>query len=209
MTPPDDALLQRPFSPACERNRDPILEVLRVYFRHQQRVLEVGSGTGQHAVYFGQGLPHLLWQASDREENLPGIRLWLDEANLQNTPAPMTLEVKALWPTISFDGLFTANTLHIMAWPEIEAFFEGMNQALTEDAVGIIYGPFHRKGRLTSPSNAQFDAWLKSQAPHQGIRDLEAVIALAQEHRFDLIEAIDMPAHNQSLIFQRRRSYVR
>ena len=116
-------LLQRPFSQASERNREPILEVLRIYFRHQHRILEIGSGTGQHAVYFGQGLPHLLWQASDRADNLPGIRLWLDEANLENTPAPITLDVKALWPTQTFDGLFTANTLHIMAWPEIEAFF--------------------------------------------------------------------------------------
>jgi len=199
-------LLQRPFSPASERNREPILEVLRIYFRQKHRVLEIGSGTGQHAVYFGQGLPHLLWQASDRADNLPGIRLWLDEANLENTPAPITLDVKALWPTQTFDGLFTANTLHIMAWPEIEAFFEGMDHVLTEDAVGIIYGPFNRKGKFTSPSNAQFDAWLKSQAPHQGIRDLEAILSLAEKHRFELLETVDMPSNNQSLIFQRRRA---
>ena len=208
MTAPN-GLLQRPFSPACERNREPILEVLRIYFKDQHRVLEIGSGTGQHAVYFGQGLPHLFWQASERADNLPGIRLWLDEANLENTPAPITLDVKALWPTQTFDGLFTANTLHIMAWPEIEAFFEGMDHVLSEDAVGIIYGPFNHKGSFTSPSNAQFDAWLKSQAPHQGIRDLEAILSLAEEHRFKLFETVDMPSNNQSLIFKRRRANLR
>jgi cyclopropane fatty-acyl-phospholipid synthase-like methyltransferase len=120
------------FSPACE----PILDVLRQYLADPQRVLEIGSGTGQHAAYFASQLPQLTWQASDRGENLPGIRVWLDDAALPNTPPPLTLDVSGSWPQETFDAVFSANTLHIMAWPEVETFFASLPH-VTRSGAGI------------------------------------------------------------------------
>lgn len=110
----------KPYAPACDRNREPILSVLREHFADRREVLEIGSGTGQHAVYFAAALPHLNWQTSERSAELAGLRLWLDEARLPNTPAPLALDVGAAWPSLTVDGVFTANTLHIMSWDEVE-----------------------------------------------------------------------------------------
>src|SRR3954452_19684801 len=121
----------KPFSPACERNRDPILEVLRVHFAKARSVLEIGSGSGQHAVHFAAAMPWLQWQCTDRAEHLPGIRAWLDEAGLPNTPAPVELDVAhGSWPSTRFDAVFTANTLHIMGWEEVEALFVDLGERL-------------------------------------------------------------------------------
>ncbi|MGH8128807.1 MAG: DUF938 domain-containing protein, partial [Gammaproteobacteria bacterium] len=144
-------------SSACERNREPILAVLREHFSDRSRVLEIGSGTGQHAVHFAQAMPHLMWQTSDRTENLPGIRLWLKEAALSNTPAPLAFDVNEDWPTSEYDALFSANTLHIMSWTEVERLFNGIDALLADDATVIVYGPFNYKGEFTSASNAAFD----------------------------------------------------
>ena len=117
-------MTDKPFAPACERNRDPILAVLRAHFADRTRVLEIGSGTGQHAVYFAAAMPYLVWQTSDVAENLPGIRAWLDEAALPNTPPPLELDVDtASGRATPFDAMFSANTLHIMSWPEVETLF--------------------------------------------------------------------------------------
>ena len=116
--------MDKPYSPSCERNRDPIIEVLRIHFAEARGVLEIGSGTGQHAVHFAAAMPWLRWQCTDRAEHLPGIRAWLDEAALPNTPAPVELDVAhGSWPSAKFDAVFTANTLHIMGWEEVEALF--------------------------------------------------------------------------------------
>jgi cyclopropane fatty-acyl-phospholipid synthase-like methyltransferase len=120
----------RPFSAACERNREPILTVLREHFADRRRVLEIGSGTGQHAVHFAAGMPWLLWQATDRAEHLYGIRSWLDEAALANTPAPVELDVTGTWPPQRFDAAFSANTRHIMTWNEVEQMFARLDAAL-------------------------------------------------------------------------------
>lgn len=194
----------KPHAPACERNRDPILEVLRVHFADRRRVLEIGSGTGQHAVYFAAALPRLLWQTSDRIENHPGIRAWLDEAGLPNTPLPLALDVNHdAWPEDRYDAVFSANTLHIMGWVEVERLFAGLGSVLTDDAKLVVYGPFHYGGRPTSDSNARFDMALRSQAPHMGIRDFEAVDRLAQSIGLALIEDRAMPANNRCLVWQR------
>ncbi len=192
-----------PGSSACERNRDPILAVLRKYFAERMHVLEIGSGTGQHAEYFAAELPHLTWQASDRDENLPGIGLRLKEAALENTPAPLTFDVKNDWPAGGYDALFTANTLHIMSWAEVECLFRGICTLLKDDATVVVYGPFKYKGEFTSASNATFDASLKSGAPHMGIRDFEAVNVLAQKAGLNLVGDISMPANNRCLIWRR------
>lgn len=194
---------EKPFSPSCERNRDFILPVLREHFADRRRVLEIGSGTGQHAVHFAAALPYLIWQTSECEEYLPGMRLWLDEAGLPNVPAPLVLNVNEEWPQQKFDAVFTANTLHIMAWHEVECFFTQLPLVLEDDAKLVIYGPFNYGGRFTSESNAAFDVWLKRDGVHRGIRDIEAVSALAAQAGFRLLEDREMPANNRCLIFMR------
>jgi len=166
-------------------------------------VLEIGSGTGQHAVYFAAALPHLTWQTSDVVENLPGIRMWLDEAHLPNLLAPLLLDVNGQWPQARYDAVFSANTLHIMSWSEVQTFFSKLDAALTADAVLAIYGPFNYGGHFTSPSNASFDATLKDRAAHMGIRDFEAVDALARSIGLALVEDCAMPANNRTLVWRR------
>lgn len=195
----------KPFSPACERNREPILAVLRDFFADRRHVLEIGSGTGQHAVHFAAALPQLTWQTSERAQNLADVRAWLDEAALANTPAPLVLDVAAgPWPDERFDGVFSANTLHIMGWSENQALFAALSKVTTTDAKLAIYGPFNADGHFTSPSNAAFDASLKARAPHMGIRDAAAVDALARDAGFDLVDDVEMPANNRLRLWQRR-----
>lgn len=196
-------MIGKPYSAACERNRAPILSVLRRHFADRRRVLEIGSGTGQHAVHFAAALPQLEWQTSDREENLEGIRAWLDEAGLPNVRPPLTLDVNGVWPKKNFDAAFTANTLHIMSWPEVERLFAQLDAVLDQDAKLAVYGPFNYGGDFTSASNAAFDADLRSRAPHMGIRDIEAVQALAQGIGLHLLEDAAMPANNRCLVWQR------
>jgi len=194
--------MDKPFAPACERNKEPILAVLREWFRDRRSVLEIGSGTGQHAVHFAAALPHLRWQASDREGNLPGIRAWLAEAALPNTPPPLAFDVRHAWPDCRFDAVFSANTLHIMGWDDVVRLFAGLPGVIEADATLAIYGPFNSGGRYTSDSNAAFDARLKAEDPRQGLRDVEAVAALAGQAGFALVEDRAMPANNRALLFR-------
>jgi hypothetical protein len=195
---------EKPFAPSCERNREPLLAVLRDAFAQRQQVLEIGSGTGQHAVYFAAALPHLTWQCSDRADQLPGIRLWLDEAALANTPAPLALDVESgPWPAQRFDAMFSANTAHIMSWDQIQALFAQLPQVLSADAVFVLYGPFKRNGAHTSEGNAAFDAQLRAQTPHRGIRDVEALDALARTSGMQRVGDVAMPANNACLIWRR------
>jgi cyclopropane fatty-acyl-phospholipid synthase-like methyltransferase len=196
--------VEKPRSPACQRNREPILEVLREQFADRRLVLEIGSGTGEHAVHFAAALPQLTWQSSDRRENLPGIRAWLDDARLPNTPAPLEFDVGGDWPAGSFDAVFSANTLHIMRWDEVQQLFARLPTILASDAVVVIYGPFNHDGRYSSPSNAAFDLWLKERGEHMAIRDAEAVDALANQASLQLVADIAMPANNRCRVWHRR-----
>ena len=204
-------MIDKPYSPACERNREPILAVLRTHFSDRRQVLEIGSGTGQHAVHFAAAMPWLTWQCSDRAAYLPGIRQWLQEAALPNTPAPMELDVAVgMWPrvgegNIRFDAAFSANTLHIMGWSQVEAFFTGLRTALADEATLVVYGPFNTGGAYTSHSNRDFDASLHARDPRMGIRDVEAVDTLARTIDLQLVDDIAMPANNRCLVWQRRR----
>lgn len=195
---------EKPFSGACERNREPILKVLQQHFAARRRVLEIGSGTGQHAVHFAAGLPHLVWQSSDRPEYLPGVRQWLAEGALANTPSPLTLDVNGPWPPQCFDAVFTANTLHIMSWPEVQRLFAALPALLTADGVLAVYGPFNYGGHFSSESNAAFNADLRARGAHMGIRDFEAVDALAQQAGLHLLQDHALPANNRCVVWQRR-----
>jgi cyclopropane fatty-acyl-phospholipid synthase-like methyltransferase len=192
----------KPFAPACERNRDPILAVLRTQFADCRSVLEVGSGTGQHAVYFAAALPWLSWQCADLASQLPGISQWLDEADLPNTPPPIELDVCGPWPTGPYDAVFSANTLHIVGWPEVEAFFTGVGRVLGAAGTLVVYGPFNAEGSYTSASNREFDAWLKARDPRSGIRDVEAVQALAAQAGLHAVDDVTMPANNRCLVWR-------
>jgi cyclopropane fatty-acyl-phospholipid synthase-like methyltransferase len=196
-------MTDKPFAPACERNRDPILAVLRAHFADRSRVLEIGSGTGQHAVHFAAAMPWLTWQCSDVAENLPGIRMWLDEAALPNTPPPLALDVCGAWPAQRFDAVFTANTLHIIGWPEVEALFAGVGRMLGDNGMLAVYGPFNYGGAYTSDSNREFDAWLKARDPRSGIRDVEAVRALAAGIGLRMVDDVALPANNRCLLWKR------
>lgn len=196
-------MTDKPYAPACDRNRDPILAVLREHFADRRQVLEVGSGTGQHAVHFAAAMPWLTWQCADMADNLPGIRLWLDEAKLPNTPPPVELDVGGAWPPRRFDAVFSANTLHIMGWPAVEDCFRGLDAVLAVDATLVVYGPFNDDGAYTSDSNRDFDGWLKARDPRSGIRDAKAVDALARAIGCRLLDDIAMPANNRCLIWRR------
>ena len=193
----------KPFSPACERNQDAILAVLRAQFADRTQVLEVGSGTGQHAVHFADALPQLVWQTSDVAAHLPGIRQWLDDARLPNTPPPLTFDINGAPPAGRFDALYSANTLHIMGWDEVQRLFEGLPALMTDDALITVYGPFNYQGAFTSPSNAAFDASLRAADPQRGIRDFEAVDALARSAGLVLVEDRAMPANNRCITWRR------
>ena len=197
-------LNDKPFSQACENNKQPILQVISKVFKRPMTVWEIGSGTGQHASYFAQQLPHINWQPSDRKELLPGITQWVEDAQVQNLYPPIKLDVTdTLWLCTAIEGLFTANTLHIMSWNEVETLFSRLNELFRKNAVVCIYGPFNYHGTYTSDSNAQFDRWLKETDPLSGIRDKEAVEALAQASGIQLVDDVAMPANNRLLVFNR------
>ena len=195
--------MEKPFSEACERNRGPLLEVLRDALSDCRSVLEIGSGSGQHAVYFASELPHLTWQPSDTPALQAGIQAWLDEAQLPNLLPPIALDVAGNWPARRFDAAFTANTLHIMSWRRVEYFFAGVARVVAPGGPLAVYGPFNYGGAFTSDSNAQFDRWLKSRDPASGIRDFERVCVLAQSQGFALERDIPMPANNRTLLLRR------
>jgi hypothetical protein len=197
------AVTAKPHAPACDRNQGPILGVLEDSFARRRRALEIGSGTGQHAVHFAAAMPWLTWQTSDVPESLPGIRMWLDEAQLPNLPPPLPLDVNGPWPAARYDAVFSANTLHIMSWAEVQKLFAALGGVLEDDATLAVYGPFNYGGRFTSDSNAAFDEWLKRRSKHSGIRDFEAVDELAKSLRLRLVADHPMPANNRTLVWER------
>jgi SAM-dependent methyltransferase len=196
------SIVTRQFSPASERNREPILAVLRDCFARCGRVLEIGSGTGQHAIFFAEQLPHLVWQTSDVPENHASIHAWISETSQSNVLPPLTLDVSGAWPHETFDAVFSANTCHIMSWREVEHMFAGIGRVLLAGGVLCLYGPFNYAGKFTSDSNARFDAMLRARGNHMGIRDFEAIDRLAASQGLILKSDIAMPANNRALVWQ-------
>lgn len=197
--------VKKPYAESCEQNREPILTVIQPLFAESRAVLEIGSGTGQHAVYFGARMPHLIWYASDREENHADINLWREEAALANVRPPMLLDVmQQNWPEVDVDAVFSANTAHIMHWDEVEAFFAGVGRLLPTNGVFALYGPFNYERRYTSESNARFDAWLKAQDPLSGIRDVGGLNRLGSCAGMVLRHDFEMPMNNRLLCWEKR-----
>jgi cyclopropane fatty-acyl-phospholipid synthase-like methyltransferase len=197
-------MTDKPFSESSAENCEPILAVLREVFADCRKVLEIGSGTGQHAVYFGAELRHLYWQTADLPRHHAGIRMWLDEAALPNVLAPIALDVNhSDWLEGRYDAVFSANTLHIVSWPEVEKFFAEVGKVLHPGGVLAIYGPFNYNRQFTSPSNARFDQWLKNRDPASGVRDFEAVDALARAQDLVLLKDVEMPVNNRTLVWRR------
>lgn len=196
----------KPYSEACEQNKLPILEVLRRYLTTQANLLEIGSGTGQHAVFFAGQFPQLQWHASDVAEYLPGIRAWMEGYPGDNLHGPHALDVnQPNWPLAQVEAIFSANTTHIMHWPDVQALFKGVGHILSTQGSFLLYGPFSYAGQHTSASNANFDHFLKQRDPGSGIRDLDDLLTLARDNALELIEDIAMPVNNRTLVWRKIR----
>ena len=186
------------------RNRGPIIDELRGAFAQATRVLEIGAGTGEHAVFFAGKLPHLVWQPTDVAAHLPGIAAWRDAVALPNLRTPLELDVDVGdWPVGEVDAVFTANTLHIMSWASVGNFFHGVGRVLAVGGVLAVYGPFSDGGRHTAESNVRFDTLLRARDPLSGVRDWRAVDALAGEQGLRLVADHAMPANNRTLVWRR------
>lgn len=194
--------MQKLFSQACDNNKLALLNVLQQQLSKPGSVLEIGSGTGQHAVFFASHLPHLQWQTSDLAQNHPSIQAWIADYTGENVQPPVALDVNQHdWGFDQLEAIFTANTAHIMAWDEVLQMLSGSAQALVPGGKLVIYGPFNYGGEFTSDSNARFNDWLQQQAPHRAIRDFESVCKAAAAHALVLAEDYEMPANNRCLVF--------
>ena len=197
-------LKDKPFSQACENNKAAIFNLLAPLLQSKTDLLEIGSGTGQHAVWFAPQLPHLVWQTSDLSENHPGILRWIRDCPADNLRPPIALDVAGgQWPAATFDAIYTANTAHIMAWHEVQAMFSNISSSLRSDGIFCLYGPIKYDGEFTSESNRLFDLQLRAQVPHRGIREFHAVNQLALDAALILLDDHAMPANNRLLIWQK------
>lgn len=194
----------KPFCEATDQNKVPILDVLKELLTEPALVLEVGSGTGQHAVHFARHLPHVEWQTSDLPEKLPGIREWLDQAALPNTPPPLVLDVlQSPWPGVLADAVFSANTAHILHWHQVAAMFRGVSGVLRQTGLFCLYGPFSYGSAHVSESNARFDLSLRSRDPGMGVRDVNDLNTLAREVGLIPDREFEMPVNNRILVWRR------
>jgi SAM-dependent methyltransferase len=191
-------------SDAAERNKAPILQVIAAEFAQTRRVLEIGSGTGQHALHFSAHLPHLTWEPSDTGDYLPSLRERLRQEGGPNLRPVIELDVRTQpWPVEGVDGVFSANTLHIMSWRSVQFFFRGVGSVLDQPGVLCVYGPFRYGDRYTSESNAQFDQFLQRRDPDSGIRDAHELDGLAHQQGLELAADHPMPANNQLRVWKR------
>jgi hypothetical protein len=190
------------FSQSCERNKEFILPVLKEVLPRSGTVLEISSGTGQHAAHFASGLPHLVWQPTELTENFTSIHAWVAEAGLPNLRAPLELDLLAdpeRWPVTSAAAIVCINTVHIVAWQGVVNLFTGAGRVLSPGAVMYVYGAYRYAARPLEPSNERFDQWLKARDPVSGVRDFETVNALAQQHGLALAGDREMPGNNRSI----------
>lgn len=197
--------MNKPYAESCDQNREPILAVIQPLLQESQNVLEIGSGTGQHAIYFGAQLPQLRWHTSDRREYHSGIQAWLEDAALPNVLPPFELDVlRSSWPALAVDAIFSANTTHIMHWPEVEALFAGAGKLLPSGGRFLLYGPFSFSGQHSSDSNLQFDQRLRARDPMSGVRDFDDLNRIAAEAGLEFRHNYEMPVNNRILFWQKR-----
>lgn len=192
-------------APATERNREPIAAVLREVAPAHGTLLEVASGTGEHAAYFAALFPNLLWQPSDPDPDaLASIRAWRAEAELANLLEPLLLDASAeIWPIAAADAILCVNMVHISPWAATAGLMRGAGRLLPAGAPLILYGPYRRAGVPTAPSNEAFDASLRARDPRWGLRELEAVEAEAGRNGLSLERVFEMPANNVTAVFRR------
>lgn len=196
--------MNKPYSESCDQNKEPIFSVIAPILSDVSSVLEIGSGTGQHAVYFAEKMPHLSWHTSDCKSYLSGIEAWLLDAGLSNLKSPFELDVSATqWPQLDVDAVFTANSIHIMQQQNVIDFFAGAGALLRRKGSLIIYGPFNYNASFTSESNKSFDLWLKSRDPLSGIKHFEDILSLANNNALQLVTDYEMPANNRILHFMK------
>ena len=197
----------RPNAPAALRNQQPILEVLTKELRGDESVLEIGSGTGQHAVFLAARMPELQWQTSDVADNHAGISAWIENCGLSNVASPLLLDVTGS-PVIDddYDAVYSANTAHIMKISAVESMFAIAGAVLNREGVFCLYGPFNRHGKFTSDSNARFDESLKSRSPSMGIRDLDDLDAFAASAGMGRSGLYAMPCNNMLAVWRKTDS---
>lgn len=195
--------MNKPFSLACENNQQPILTELLRILRHCKTVLEIGSGTGQHAVWFAPNLPWLRWQPSDLGDKQLGLLQWLDDAPSKNLQHPIVLDVMAEWPCQKYDAVYSANTTHILPWEGVEALMIGAFEILNPKGILCLYGPFKSGHTALEPSNRNFDLSLKSTSVHRGLREIEALNGLAKKIGLLMLDDLKMPSYNRLLIWQK------
>ena len=193
-------------SPAAARNRQALLEVLQGVLPRRARILELASGSGEHALHCTRAMPEWTWQPSDiNSDALASINAWRQHEGPDNLRAPLAFDVVGdFWPAGPYDVVVAINLIHIAPWEVAEALLAGAGQCLQERGRLILYGPFMREGRHTAPSNAAFDAQLQSRDPRWGLRNLEAVVTVAQAHDLDLDRVVEMPANNLTVLLRRR-----
>ncbi len=195
------------YSPAAEKNKTPVLEVLRERLAPTARVLEVGSGSGQHALHFTEALPELRWQPTEHPAVMPALEANLGAAGREAILPPLALDLAAdSWPIGPFDGVYAANVMHIVSVPLGEALLRGAASVLGEGGQLLLYGPYRFGGAFTTESNAEFDQWLKARDPASGVRDFEAAAAAAEAVGLVFADNRAMPSNNQLLCFRRRAS---
>ena len=197
--------MNKPISEACLRNQGPIAAALKERLPNAARLLEIGSGTGQHAVFCARELPHITWQPSDLAQNHDGIKLWVTEAALSNVLEPLVLDVDQAWPSMKVDHVFTANTVHYIADESVVNMLAGISCLIDKDGLFMMYGPVNINGEFTSEGNAHLDEWLKACVnPLAGIKDLADIERMAKDQDLVLIDNLAMPTNNRLLIFQKQ-----
>ncbi len=200
----DHIIPMKSYSEAAERNKQPILEVLQQVFVDRSTVMEIGSGTGQHAVYFALALNHLTWQPTERPTNLASLRERCNERLVPNLAEPIPLDVDdESWPVLTVDAAFTANTLHIISWPQVCRLFTKVGSLLPDGSTFCTYGPFNIDGEFTSESNANFDAYLRARDADIGIRDIRDLTVQAKTHKLFLQADHSLPANNRLLVWRK------
>lgn len=197
--------MSKPYSESCDQNQDHILSIISPLFSSCENVLEIGSGTGQHAIYFAEHMPQLKWHTSDCLEYHAGINSWLSDSGLENVESPFELNVStSKWPDLNVDAVFTANSVHIMSDDDVVNLIRGVGNLLKSKGSFAIYGPFNYKGNYTSESNERFDQWLKDRNVASGIKHYEDIVAQADSHGMSLATDYEMPANNRILHFIKR-----